>query len=232
MLCGRYRAMRCGDRPWQSSCVQSLRAPAHRERPGFPVFMLHIFINSAGFPGQHDDRRRSPSEAPKSRDVELVLGLGPGTGNVQRPRRPDAGLAGLDEFRDGDVDDALAAGLGAGDAEQAVDLAAGTLACGPRELVAEEGVDGVDESAWCQARLLLADQNRRARPFLPSSGHYCPVRTVSFPGVSWPCGRSDRPAPGWGPVRCCGASRGRAGSWLALRRCTYRRTGRQESGAV
>jgi len=73
----------------------------------------------------------------KLRDIELVLGLLPGAGDVQRPRGRDARLAGLDELGDGDVDDALAAGLGAGDAEQAVDLAAGTLARGPGELVAE-----------------------------------------------------------------------------------------------
>ena len=69
--------------------------------------------------------------------VEPVLGLGPGTGDVERPGRADARLAGLDEFRQGDVDDTLAAGLGAGDAEQAVDLTAGALACGPGKLVAE-----------------------------------------------------------------------------------------------
>ena len=68
-------------------------------------------------------------------DVELVLGLLARAGDVQRPRGRDARLAGLDELGDGDVDDALAAGLGAGDAEQAVDLAAGALACGPGELV-------------------------------------------------------------------------------------------------
>ena len=69
------------------------------------------------------------------RHVEPVLRLRPGLGDVERPGRADAGLAGLDEFGQGDVDDSLAAGLGAGDAEQAVDLAAGTLACGPGELV-------------------------------------------------------------------------------------------------
>ena len=73
-------------------------------------------------------------------DIELVLGLLPGAGDVQRPGGRDARLSRLDELGDGDVDDALAAGLGAGDAEQAVDLTAGTLACGPGELVAEKGV--------------------------------------------------------------------------------------------
>lgn len=69
--------------------------------------------------------------------TEAVLGLLPSTGDVERPGRADARLAGLDEFRQGDVDDSLAAGLGTGDAQEAVDLLAEALACGPRELVAE-----------------------------------------------------------------------------------------------
>ena len=89
------------------------------------------------------------------RDVQLVLGLAAGLGQVQRPRAPGAtgdGAAGLHELRHGDVDDALTAGLGAGDADQAVDLAAGTLACGPGELVAEQGVDRVDKTRqFCYA---------------------------------------------------------------------------------
>jgi len=57
---------------------------------------------------------------------------------VKRPGGTgDPGLAGLDEFRQGDVDDALAAGLGAGDAEQAVDGLGETLACRAGELVPE-----------------------------------------------------------------------------------------------
>ena len=49
-------------------------------------------------------------------------------------------LAGLDEFRDGDVDDALAAGLRTGDAQQAVHLTRSALARRARELVAEKCV--------------------------------------------------------------------------------------------
>ena len=70
-------------------------------------------------------------------DVELVLRLLPALRQVQRPGGRDACLAGLDEFRDGDVDDSLAAGLGAADAEQAVDLTGSALASGPGEFVAE-----------------------------------------------------------------------------------------------
>ena len=46
-----------------------------------------------------------------------------------------ARLAGLDELRDGDVDDALAAGLGAGNTQQAVDLPRSALARRAGELV-------------------------------------------------------------------------------------------------
>jgi hypothetical protein len=76
----------------------------------------------------------------KFRHIQLVLGLLARAGDVQRPGGRDARLARLDELGDGDVDDGLAAGLGAGDAEQAVDLTAGTLARRPRELVPEQGV--------------------------------------------------------------------------------------------
>ena len=83
--------------------------------------------------GEPRERLTQPEEPVG--DIELVLGLLPGGGDVQRPGGRDARLAGLDELGDGDVDDALAAGLGAGNAEQAVDLAAGTLARGPGDLV-------------------------------------------------------------------------------------------------
>ena len=85
----------------------------------------------------------------QGRHIQFVFGLLPGAGDVQRPGGRDARLAGLDEFGDADVDDTLAAGLGAGDAEQAVDLAASALACGPGELVAKQRVDGIDETGWC-----------------------------------------------------------------------------------
>ena len=69
--------------------------------------------------------------------VEPVLGLLPSTRDVERPGRADARLAGLDEFRQGDVNDALAAGLGAADAEQAVDLLGQALTGRAGELVPE-----------------------------------------------------------------------------------------------
>ena len=85
-------------------------------------------------------------------DVELVLRLLARRREVERPRRVRQRAAGLHQLGKADVDDALAAGLGAGDAEQAVDLAAGTLACGPGELVAEQGVDRVDKTRqFCYA---------------------------------------------------------------------------------
>ena len=74
----------------------------------------------------------------KLRDIQFVLSLLSGLREVERPAgAPGVAQGAADQFGDGDVDDALTAGLGAADAEQAVDLTAGTLACGPGELVAE-----------------------------------------------------------------------------------------------
>ena len=69
------------------------------------------------------------------RHVELVLGLRPGAGDVQRPGRRDTRLTGLDKLRDGDVDDSLAAGLATRDTQQAVDLPRSSLARRAGELV-------------------------------------------------------------------------------------------------
>lgn len=74
------------------------------------------------------------------RNVQTVLRLTARTRDVQRPRAADAGLTGLDELGEADVDDSLTAGLGAADAEQAVDLLAEALTCGPRELVAKQRI--------------------------------------------------------------------------------------------
>ena len=70
-------------------------------------------------------------------DVELVLRLLPALRQVQRPGGVGQGTAGLHKLRDADVDDTLTAGLGAADAEQAVDLTGSALASGPGEFVAE-----------------------------------------------------------------------------------------------
>ena len=99
--------------------------------------------------GEPAEGFREPEEA--VRHVELVLSLFSRPRDVQRPGGRDARLTRLDKLRDGDVDDTLAAGLGTGDAEQAVNLPAGTLACGPGELVAEKGINRVNQPAWCKA---------------------------------------------------------------------------------
>jgi hypothetical protein len=119
--------------------------------------------------------RTSPRGAPtwKLRDVQLVLGLLPGTGDVQRPGGRDARLTRLDELRDGDVDDTLAAGLGAADAEQAVDLTAGTLARGPRELV--RCCYSPLRTEWRAASFL----DRSARPRVVRAGQTVPPSAVA-----------------------------------------------------
>jgi hypothetical protein len=85
--------------------------------------------------GQPGKRLRKAEET--IRHIQFVFGLFSGTGDIQRPCTGNSSLTRLDEFGDGDVDDALAAGLRTRDAEQAVDLAASTLTCGAREFVAE-----------------------------------------------------------------------------------------------
>src|SRR5512146_1268866 len=130
MLCQRDRVMPRGRRSLQSPHVQSLRAFRHRRRPGFPWTWR-------GSPGSAVCMAPRDAMAPLT---EAVLGLRPSGGKVQRPRAADAGLAGLDEFRQGDVDDTLTAGLGTGDAQEAVDLLGQALTRGPWEFVAEKCV--------------------------------------------------------------------------------------------
>ena len=73
-------------------------------------------------------------------DVQLVLSLGASLREVDRPvGRAAVDRVGrrLDELGDGDVDDTLTAGLGAGDTQQAVDLTGSALPGRAGELVAE-----------------------------------------------------------------------------------------------
>src|ERR1035441_556006 len=93
---------------------------------------------------QPRNRLRTPKKP--IRDIQGVLRLTAGSGQVQRPRGARQRTARLDQLGDGDVDDSLAAGLAAGDADDAADLPRHALTCGAGELVPEKCIYRIDAS--------------------------------------------------------------------------------------